>query len=262
MARPVSDNGRDQLQTLGHVSSTIGHQIINAFSAIVSSAELIRIHLSNQEALDKSELLMLVDSIVRNALDSSALTRKLIDFSHQSTDNCGNAGERIRVSVDLNALIMEIIEAEGENEGFEVAWRLRLDPIPSILGDPRLLRIAFRELIRNARESLLEGSGVISIRTYLDKQGWIVIDIRDSGVGISREDLGRALEPFFTTKPGHAGVGLAIARGIWRRHQGALSIVGQSPTGTLVRLSVEAPQESAGLALLRSQDLRSGRAGH
>jgi len=251
MGRNVTDYGRNRLQTLGHISATIGHQVINSFSAVVSSAELIRIHLKSQEPIDEAEIMNLVESIVRNSLDASTVTRRLIDFSHQSTDPAVDQDEVIRVPVDLNALIMDVIELEGAEGLGEIAWRLRLDPIPSILGDVHQLGMAFRELLRNAQEALPDGSGVISIRTYLDKQNWIIIDIRDSGSGMSREDLGHALEPFYTTKAGHGGVGLAIARGIWRRHQGALSIVGQSPSGTLVRLSIEPPRESAGMALLR-----------
>jgi signal transduction histidine kinase len=264
MGRNVSADGRNRLQTLGHVSAAIGHQVINAFSAIVSSAELVRLHLdAGSERADQAEVLEIVDSIVRNALDASKLTRRLIDFSHQNTDPAEDRDERVRLPVDLNALIMDVIELEGAEGVGEIAWRLRLDPIPNILGDVRQLEIAFRELIRNCRESLPDGSGVISIRTYLDKQGWIGIDIRDSGTGMTREDLGRALEPFYTTKLGHAGVGLAIARGIWRRHQGTISLVGQSPTGTLARLSIEPPRGSIGLDLLRPRGEESphGRGG-
>ncbi len=259
MGRNVSADGRNRLQTLGHVSATIGHQVINSFSAIVSSAELLRIHLNGHadQPIDRDELLELVDSIVRNALDASTVTRRLIDFSHRNTDVAEDREDRVRLPVDLNALIMDVIELEGALGDGEIAWRLHLDPIPCILGDIRQLAIAFREVLRNAHESLPDGSGVISIRTYLDKQNWIVIDIRDSGAGMSREDQGRALEPFFTTKTGHTGVGLAIARGIWRRHQGALSIVGQ-PTGTLVRLSIEPPQEAIGLSLLMPQAEETG----
>lgn len=254
MGRNLSAYGRNRLQTLGHISAAIGHQVINSFSAVVSSAELMRIHLKSPKPIDEADLSNLVDSIVRNALDASAVMRRLIDFSHQSTDLAIDRDEVVRVPVDLNALIMEVVDLESRLWDGEIAWRLRLDPIPCILGDVQQLGIAFRELLRNASESLPGRSGVISIRTYLDKQNWIVVDIRDSGRGMSKEELSHALEPFFSTKEGYEGVGLAIARGIWRRHLGALSIVGQSPTGTLVRLSIEPPRESIGMELLRPQD--------
>ncbi len=55
----------------------------------------------------------------------------------------------------------------------------------------------------------------------------------------------RAVEPFFTTKSGHAGVGLSIANGIWRRHRGTLALQSQTGEGTRVRLCVE-PDRSPG----------------
>ena len=53
------------------------------------------------------------------------------------------------------------------------------------------------------------------------------------------EVLERAIEPFFSTKPGQLGVGLSIANGIWRRHRGTLSLKSQPGEGTTVRLCVE-----------------------
>ena len=49
-----------------------------------------------------------------------------------------------------------------------------------------------------------------------------MLELRDSGQGMDEATLVRAVEPFFSTKPGHLGVGLSIANGIWRRHRGTL----------------------------------------
>jgi C4-dicarboxylate-specific signal transduction histidine kinase len=53
------------------------------------------------------------------------------------------------------------------------------------------------------------------------------------------ETMARAIEPFFSTKPGRLGVGLTIANGIWRRHRGTLSLKSQPEDGTSIRLCVE-----------------------
>jgi signal transduction histidine kinase len=73
----------------------------------------------------------------------------------------------------------------------------------------------------------------------MDARGWIVVEISDTGIGIPAEYLPRAVEPFFSTKPGHAGVGLSIANGIWRRHHGTLLLRAQPSGGTVVRLCIE-----------------------
>ena len=58
---------------------------------------------------------------------------------------------------------------------------------------------------------------------------------------MTEEVLEHAVEPFFSTKPDHPGIGLTVAKGIWRRHRGTLMIDSQPGQGTTVRLSVAAP---------------------
>ena len=77
----------------------------------------------------------------------------------------------------------------------------------------------------------------------MDGRGWVVLEIQDSGQGMTASVLERAVEPFFTTKPGQMGVGLSIANGIWRRHRGTLSLKSAPGEGTILRLCVE-PVES------------------
>jgi two-component system NtrC family sensor kinase len=73
----------------------------------------------------------------------------------------------------------------------------------------------------------------------LDQRGWVALEVADTGKGMRPEDLERAVEPFFTTKNGHLGVGLSVANGIWRRHRGTLSIHSKINEGTTLRLCVE-----------------------
>ena len=65
------------------------------------------------------------------------------------------------------------------------------------------------------------------------------MEIRDNGTGMTEEVLEHAAVPFFRTKPDHRGIGLTVAKGIWRRHRGTLMIESQPGQGTTVRLSVD-----------------------
>jgi signal transduction histidine kinase len=97
-------------------------------------------------------------------------------------------------------------------------------------------------LLANAREALPPTGGSISVAVGRDEGGWIFVEVRDTGRGMSPQDVERAVEPFFTTKAGHLGVGLSIANGIWRRHKGTLAIRSQLGEGTRVRLKIEPPR--------------------
>jgi polar amino acid transport system substrate-binding protein len=94
-------------------------------------------------------------------------------------------------------------------------------------------------LISNSYEAMPDRTGTIALSTATDARGWVVLELRDSGQGMDEATLTRATEPFFSTRPGHLGVGLSIANGIWRRHRGTLSIRSQPEEGTQIRLCVE-----------------------
>jgi signal transduction histidine kinase len=99
-------------------------------------------------------------------------------------------------------------------------------------------------LLANAYEAMPRGQGDIAVTASTDARGWNVLEIRDSGAGMDPSTLERSVEPFFSTKPGHLGIGLSIANGIWRRHRGTLAIQSQPGEGTRVRLAVEPTAEA------------------
>jgi two-component system, NtrC family, sensor kinase len=233
------DDG-ERLKELGHLSAAVGHHVINAFSAMVSNAELIRSHARDPEC-DLAEVAALAAAIIENALSGSHVPRRLIDLTRRVTspgfDQIGDPP----ALVDLNQLIRDTVELQSQEAGDSVAWTLNLKPIPMIRGNASHLRSLLGYLIQNSREAMARGSGTITFATSVDARNWVVLEIRDTGSGMSPEVLKRATEPFFTTKHGRSGTGLTVAHGIWRRHRGALSIESQPGEGTMIRLAVEAP---------------------
>jgi signal transduction histidine kinase len=94
------------------------------------------------------------------------------------------------------------------------------------------------QLTTNSVEAGGDGTE-INLATSVDSRGWVVLEVRDTGRGMPPEVLERAVEPFFSTKAGHLGVGLSIANGIWRRHKGTLAVRSRPGEGTTVRLCIE-----------------------
>ena len=230
----------ERLKELGHLSAAVGHHVINAFSAVVSNAELIRSH-AKDPACDVNELAALGAAIIENALHASQVPRRLIDWTRRVTAPGFDQPGDPPALIDLNRLIRETVEAHRSTAGSQVDWVLDLNPIPRIRGNVPQLRSLLGYLIDNAREAMPRGVGTVTFRTHVDPRNWVILELRDTGLGMSPEVLKRATEPFFTTKPGHSGTGLTIAHGIWRRHRGALSIDSQLTVGTTIRLAVEAP---------------------
>jgi two-component system NtrC family sensor kinase len=233
----------ERLKELGHLSAAVGHHVINAFSAVVSNAELIRSHAKAPKG-DINELAALAAAIIENALGASHVPRRLIDFTRRFTSPGFDQKADPIVLIDLNQLIRETAELHQRTGGSGVEWSLNLGPIPMIRGSASQIRSLLGYLIQNAREAMPRGTGRISFTTSADERNWVFLEVRDSGCGMTPEVLKRATEPFFTTKSGRSGIGLTVAHGIWRRHRGALAIESQPGEGTMIRLGVEAPAPS------------------
>jgi two-component system, NtrC family, sensor kinase len=229
----------DRLKDLAHLSAAVGHFLINAFSAVVSNAEQIRS--SARGPAHASQIETLGCSIVQTALDASQVARRLIDCTRHLSTIENDRGSSESQSVDINQLIREMIESTTVSTGCGIDRVVNLSPIPSIAGDASRLRSMLRHLVQNADESMEGGSGTLSITTQTDARGWAIIEIVDTGCGMSPEVLKRVTEPFFSTKPDHSGIGLTIALAIWRRHRGSLSIDSQPGRGTTIRLTFGPP---------------------
>jgi len=226
----------ERLNHLGHVSSGVGHHVINAFSAIVSNAELLRLKSPLPQFVEPAAL---ADTIVKTALEASTVARRLIDYTRPVTSIDLNEKPNQPSKLSLHRLVEELIGEQLDVGPPGVDWVTDLAEVPPIRGDANQLLAMLRHLVSNCYEALPRQEGTIWLSTLTDNRGWVVIEIRDSGHGMPNEVLVRAVEPFYTTKHGRLGVGLSIANGIWRRHRGTLSLRSDAGEGTLVRLCVE-----------------------
>jgi signal transduction histidine kinase len=126
----------------------------------------------------------------------------------------------------------------------------QIDPdVPDLLADPHQLRQLFSNLLANAFEAL-GGEGHVDLRGSLvpvddDTPGAeepeppkVVVEVRDSGPGISAEDLERIFSPFFTTKPQGTGLGLAIVRKVVDAHEGRIDAVSALGRGATFRVTL------------------------
>ena len=231
MVENEPDASAEPLNNLGHLSSAVGHHVINAFSAVVSSAEILRIKMASPTPVDPTTL---ADMIVNTALEAASVARRLIDYTRPIT----SIGES---SLFLHDLIADYVAAEqSKDPASRIEWITDLAQVPLVRGHAVHLRTMLTLLLDNAREAMAAtATKTITLSTAVDGRGWVVLEIRDSGQGMEAQTLERAVEPFFTTKPGQMGVGLSIANGIWRRHKGTLSLRSIPREGTMVRLCVE-----------------------
>jgi signal transduction histidine kinase len=138
--------------------------------------------------------------------------------------------------VQLNEIVAEVTQKAQPPDG----CALRSQPeagLPEALVDRPLIEAALRALIRNAFEAMPQGGSVV-VRTCADDKRVRVV-VEDAGPGMAEEVRKRALEPFFTTRKAHAGLGLALADRVARAHQGRAIV--ESTPGAGSRITLELP---------------------
>jgi two-component system, NtrC family, sensor kinase len=109
------------------------------------------------------------------------------------------------------------------------------DDAPEVPVDESLLRQAFLNLMRNAREAMSDG-GVLEIKVERSDDGGALVIVADDGPGIPEDVRANVFDPFFTTKQRGTGLGLAVTREIVEAHGGTISCEPREPRGTVFRL--------------------------
>ena len=138
------------------------------------------------------------------------------------------------------------LEASLKMIAHELGRRARvvreLSPVPAVMGNEARLAQVFVNLLLNAAQALPpEGDpaqAMVSVRSFVDGQGRVIVAVEDSGRGIAEENLARIFDPFFTTRAvgEGAGLGLSIAHGIISGMGGDIEVTSTVGAGTLVKV--------------------------
>lgn len=213
------------LATIGEMGSAVAHGIRNPLAAIRSSAEL---------ALDGGHDLALESArdIIAEADRLEEWVRNLLSY----TRPLSAAPE----AVALRALVAGTIEhfaRDMEKRGISARFNMAND-LPLTKGDPLLLGQVLHSLFANAVEAIQQGGTIEIAGKTVPGQQRVELTIRDSGPGMSAEQLERVFTPFYTTKPKGLGVGLALAKRIVERFDGRIAIDSAPGRGTAVCLSM------------------------
>jgi nitrogen fixation/metabolism regulation signal transduction histidine kinase len=135
---------------------------------------------------------------------------------------------------DLAAVVRDVA-ALYQARAARVGVEMHLDPtLPAVPADPDLLSRAVGNLVANALDAMPEG-GMLTLRT-LRGAGGAVIEVEDTGPGLTDEQKARLFTPYFTTKPGGTGLGLAIVQGIASDHGGRVDVRAGTTRGTVFAL--------------------------
>ena len=206
---------------MGTLAMGVAHEISTPLGVIAARAEQMMPKVVGDERLSAS-----VAAILSQTDRINQVIRGLLGLAR------GDAPSTERIYPrNLIENAVTLVEHRFTKAGVRLIRRLDID-IPTVMGDPRLLEHAIINLLLNACDACEKGADV-EIEVRRDGAD-VEIVVADSGSGISLADVGRALEPFFTTKAreGGTGLGLAIAHEIVASHRGSLVFSARRPRGT------------------------------
>jgi len=221
----------DRLASLGTLIASLAHEIRNPLVSIKTFTQLL------PERIEDEEFRNYFLKVASGEIDRlTGLINELLGFARPSEPRL--EGE------DVNALIdkMEILVAtEARKKNVTLNKNYARD-LPQIKADAEQLKQVLLNILLNAIQST-KGEGKIWIETrqvqvpFEDKvEPFTQIEVRDTGVGIPKENLERIFDPFFSTRPEGSGLGLAISHQIVHDHGGFISVESEVGKGTSFKI--------------------------
>jgi PAS domain S-box-containing protein len=229
----------EKLTSMGLLAAGVAHEVNTPLAVISNYAQMLAKQLPPADSRTG-----LVEKIVKQTFRASEIISSLLNFSR--------TGPAEFNSIDLNRILRDTLgmvgpQLKSNQVAVETAYG---DHLPSIYGDAGKLQQVFVNLIFNARDAMPQG-GRLTVRTSRQNSR-VLVEVSDTGVGISPENLGRIYDPFFTTKSTGrgTGLGLAVTYGIVQEHNGSIQVDSRPEAGTTFRLdfpiSTAVPAYAAG----------------
>jgi PAS domain S-box-containing protein len=212
-------------QAMGELAAAIAHEVNQPLTAIVTNANFSLLQLKGGTP-NLDELRAAITEIVNDGTRASTVISRIRGLLMKGTVR--------RTELDINQIIQDVtVLLRNELNRNRVYLQTDLAPdLPRVQGDSVQLQQVLINLIMNAVEAMRlsnEHPRKLLISSEKNPDG-ILVQVQDSGPGITPEMADRIFEPFFTTKTEGIGMGLAISRSIIESHGGQLSLVSASPS--------------------------------
>ncbi len=221
--------------SVGELATSIAHEINQPLAGVVTNAEAAMRWLSGENP-NVDEARQSLALIARDGNRASAVIRRIREFLRKETPQSA--------PLNLNEVIQEAVAlAASELRKREVLLRLDLPAdLPRVRGDRIQLQQVILNLIMNGAEAMAAAAGVKELRVTSERSpdGFVTVAVRDSGVGISPEEMPQMFEAFFTTKPAGMGMGLSISRSIVEAHGGRIWAAPNEGPGLTVQFGIPA----------------------
>ncbi len=227
-----------RLEAWADMARRIAHEIKNPLTPIKLAAE----HLRRVHQRQDPDFSSTVERTVATILTQVEGLREIASsFSHYA-----RLPEKKTQLLSPGELLAETLAPYGSSLGPRVRLEVDIAPsLPLVRVDPALIKRAIVNLIENALQAMPAG-GELRVRASTDEaRETILMEIRDTGMGMDEKTLARVFEPYFSTRDSGTGLGMAIARRTVQEHGGSLEVTSAPGKGTSFIISLPAAGENS-----------------
>lgn len=234
-------------ESLSVLAGGIAHDFNNLMTSVLGSANLARLDVPEGSDLSES-----IDTIERAAVRAAALCQQMLAYAGRSPVQVN--------AVDFNQVVSETLQLLESSLSEKIRVRFfAQQPMPPVLAAQTQAQQIVMNLVLNAAAAMEDEAGEIVVRTQaghwdaaaladfqrgdqrLPPGSYFCLEVKDTGRGMTPEQVERIFEPFFTTKFTGSGLGLAVVMGFVRGHRGGIAVKSEPGQGSTFRLVL--PQE-------------------
>ncbi|MBW7895744.1 MAG: response regulator [Opitutaceae bacterium] len=231
-----------RMESIGTLAGGIAHDLNNLLAPIIMGLGLLRLHQPDEKTRG------VIDTIEQSARRGTELVKQVLTFAR--------GVESPHAPVPVADLLRELDVIFCNSLPGTITYETGIAPdVRPLLGDSTQLNQVLLNLCVNARDAMPQGGRLTlsarnvevdeqaaAMRGGLDPGHYVMLEVKDTGTGMSREVLDRIFDPFFSTKlPGKGtGLGLPTARGIVRNHGGSIGVESQPGKGSVFQVLIPA----------------------
>jgi two-component system NtrC family sensor kinase len=213
-----------KLASLGVLISGVAHELGNPLTNI---SMLAQTYLNAHDMLDNDEKMIYMEDVYNQTERIQKIVRNLLEFSRQMKLELQewDIGEIVDVVLSLvtNQLMISNVKPH-----LSIA-----DGLPPVYVDASQIEQVLVNLFINAIQAMPEGGDLFVSASFDPQSDRIILEIRDTGIGINKENLPHVFDPFFSTKGTKGtGLGLSVSYGIIRQHHGDITVESEEGKGT------------------------------
>lgn len=230
----------DKLAALHTLSAGVAHELRNPLSAMDLNLHLLEEELKERASLPEqgARYLRVLNAECRRL---TVILDNFMKFAHPRSVGL----QEVNVFA-LIEHIMALMQFEAEERKIQLEQAVE-EPLPSVLGDETAISQVLMNVIVNAFHAMPNGGlcRITAETRHVNGTRSLIVSVKDTGIGIKKEDLARVFEPFYTTKSNGTGLGLAIAYRITEDHGGTIQVSSTPGLGTTVVVTFPVTVEEA-----------------